>query len=90
MLKPLNKRHGKTVRPNCYIFMQQSSERNTCSSAAQVEHAKQMLEQDYVSKAKGVSAKQRIEIVRFTTDPSSIGEVVVTRAEELDATAVVG
>ena len=89
MLKPLNKRHGKTLQSNCWFFMQQSSSRNTWS-AVQVEQAKQMLEQDYVSKAKKKSAKQRIEVVRFTTDPSSIGEVVVTRAEELNATAVVG
>lgn len=48
-----------------------------------------MLEQSYVRKAKDVGARQRIEVVQFSTDTESVGKVVTTRAEELHADMVV-
>ena len=55
----------------------------------QVESAREMLEQAYVQRAKDVGARQRIEVVQFSTDTESVGKVVTTRAEELHADMVV-
>lgn len=49
-----------------------------------------MLEQAYVQKTKAVGARQRIEVVQFSTDTESVGKVVTARAEELQADMVVG
>ena len=48
-----------------------------------------MLDQAYVQKAKAAGARQRIEVVQFSTDTESVGKVVTTRAEELKADMVV-
>ena len=48
-----------------------------------------MLDQAYVQKAKAAGARQRIEVVQFSTDTESVGKVVCTRAEELKADMVV-
>ena len=60
-----------------------------CSGASQVEHARAMLEQAYVQKTKDIGARQRIEVVQYSTDTESVGKVVTTRAEELRADIVV-
>lgn len=55
----------------------------------QIEEAKHMLLHKYVAKTKAAGAKQRIEVVTFSNDIESVGQVVTTRAKELHAAAVV-
>lgn len=69
------------------ILIRQQSSKRIC--VMQIEEAKHMLEHKYVEKAKSAGAKQRIEVVNFSTDVDSVGQVVATRASELKATAVV-
>ena len=59
------------------------------SNYMQIEEAKHMLEHKYVAKAKSAGVKQRIEVITFSTDVESVGQVVTTRAKELNAAAVV-
>jgi len=55
----------------------------------QLEGAHAMLDHSFVAKAREAGARQRVEVVRFTTDTESVGRVVVTRAQELKADAVI-
>ena len=55
----------------------------------QIEEAKHMLEHKYVAKTKAAGVKQRIEVVTFSTNVESVGQIVTLRAKELNAAAVV-
>jgi len=57
--------------------------------ARHIEDAKEMIGRRYVPKAATRSIPFKIEIVRFSTDNDSIGEVLCKRAQALNAVAVV-
>ena len=51
--------------------------------------ANAMIQQHFVEQAVKAGARHRVEVVRFNTNSDSIAQVIVTRAAELKATAVV-